>query len=104
MEKFVDNKRNLATAYNTFFQTQDISFVTELTEAKANYWLNALLFSNRDERDAFLTYSNENGVMTRPIWELMNRLEMFKDCQTDALTNSIWIADRLVNIPSGFRV
>jgi|GEM_PF-6233918 hypothetical protein len=39
--------------------------------------------------------------MTRPIWELMNRLPMFSHCQTDALENSIWLADRVVNIPSG---
>lgn len=104
LNQFIENKRALASAYKTFFQAEDIKFLTELPEAKANYWLNALLFDDLEERNAFLTYSNENGVMTRPIWELMNRLEMFKDCQTDALTNSIWIADRLVNIPSGFRV
>lgn len=104
LDRFVENKRALATAYKVFFGSQDIQLVTELPEAKANYWLNALLFNNREERDAFLTFSNENGVMTRPIWELMNRLKMFQYCQTDALTNSIWIADRLVNIPSGFRI
>lgn len=48
----------------------------------------------------FLRYSNEHGVMTRPAWQLMNRLPMFKDCQTDELTNSIWFEERVVNIPS----
>ena len=38
--------------------------------------------------------------MTRPIWELMNRLKMFKDCQVGELTNAEWLADRVVNIPS----
>jgi hypothetical protein len=38
--------------------------------------------------------------MTRPIWQLMNRLEMFKGCQTGPLDNSEWLADRIVNIPS----
>lgn len=105
LNQFIGNKRDLAMTYETFFQSQEnIQFVRELPEARANYWLNALLFKNLEERDSFLTYSNENGVMTRPIWELMNRLEMFKDCQKDDLRNSIWIADRLVNIPSGFRV
>lgn len=103
LEGIIENKRELATAYGVFFKEQDLQFVDELPEAKANYWLNAVLFNDIDERNAFLTYSNENGVMTRPVWELMNRLEMFKDCQTDALTNSIWLADRIVNIPSGFR-
>ncbi|MEQ7800915.1 LegC family aminotransferase [Pedobacter sp. ASV1-7] len=104
LEHFIENKRGLAAAYKAFFEMQDIKFVIELPEAKANYWLNALLFNDREERDTFLTYSNETGVMTRPIWELMNRLKMFQYCQTDELTNSVWIAERLVNIPSGFRV
>ncbi|MES2828400.1 MAG: LegC family aminotransferase [Bacteroidota bacterium] len=104
LERFIENKRVLAASYKIFLETQGIAFITELPEAKANYWLNAVLFNDRDERDAFLNYSNENGVMTRPIWELMNRLKMFQHCQTDDLTNSVWIADRLVNIPSGFRV
>jgi len=30
----------------------------------------------------------------------MNKLEMFKDCQTDKLINSQWLEDRVVNIPS----
>lgn len=38
--------------------------------------------------------------MTRPVWKLMNELEMFKNCETDDLTHSKEIATRLVNIPS----
>jgi dTDP-4-amino-4,6-dideoxygalactose transaminase len=38
--------------------------------------------------------------MTRPAWELMNRLPMFKNAECDDLSNAEWIADRLVNLPS----
>jgi hypothetical protein len=31
----------------------------------------------------------------------MNRLPMFNNAQCGNLTNAEWIADRLVNIPSG---
>ena len=65
-----------------------------------NYWLNAILLENKEERDQFLTETNDNGVMTRPVWALMNRLEMFKNCIQDSLENSITIEARLVNIPS----
>ncbi len=51
----------------------------------------------------FLTETNDNGVMTRPIWELMNRLPMFERCENDGLKNTIWFADRVVNIPSSVR-
>jgi len=42
--------------------------------------------------------------MTRPIWRLLNKLEMYKDCQTDALENAQWLEDRVVNIPSSVRI
>ena len=104
LDLFVENKRNLAVQYQKLFAKLSISYVSELKEAKANYWLNAILLKDRSERDDFLTYSNDNGVMTRPIWELLNRLPMFTSCETDNLENSSWIADRLVNIPSGVNI
>lgn len=103
LPRFVENKRALAAKYNTLFNELSISFIVEPANAKANYWLNAILLADLNQRNEFLEYTNDKGVMTRPIWELMNRLPMFKNCQTDDLKNSIWIADRLVNIPSGYR-
>ena len=67
---------------------------------KANYWLNAIILDSREDRDKFLEVTNDNKVMTRPIWTLMPKLSMFKDCQTDGLKNSLWLEDRVVNIPS----
>jgi aminotransferase in exopolysaccharide biosynthesis len=100
IESFLVAKRDLANKYKTFFNKQQISFVAEPQYAKSNYWLNAIFFENRNKRDAFLKYTNENGVMTRPAWELMNRLPMFQDAQCGELSNADWIVDRLVNIPS----
>jgi len=97
---FLNAKRKLAENYNNRFAKIEVDFVTEPENAQSNYWLNAILFDNREERDEFLTYSNENGVMTRPVWELMTRLPMFSGVQYGDLSNSEWIADRLVNIPS----
>lgn len=103
LKLFIENKRVLAERYIALTKSLDMTFVQESQDAKANYWLGALVLENLEERNAFLDYTNSNGVMTRPIWELMNRLPMFKDCQTDDLENSKWLADRIVNIPSGFR-
>ncbi len=38
--------------------------------------------------------------MTRPIWKLMNELEVFKDCQSTNLDNSKYLEQRVVNITS----
>lgn len=103
LEAILKNKRDLAQKYEHFFKDVDITFVTEPNEAKANYWLNALILSNKQERDVFLEATNAAGVMTRPTWQLMSKLDMFKSCQSDKLINSHWLEERIVNIPSGVR-
>ena len=78
-----------------------MSFSAENT--RANYWFNTLVLENKDEKEKFLTLTNDQGVMTRPIWDLMSSLEMFENCQNDGLENSLWLVDRVVNIPSSVR-
>jgi aminotransferase in exopolysaccharide biosynthesis len=104
LETFVENKRQLAEKYASFFKGIDVQYVNESENAKANFWLNAILFNDVIERDHFLAYSNDKGVMARPVWELMHRLPMFENSVKTEMPNSIWIADRLVNIPSSIRL
>ena len=100
---FIENKRELADIYKAYFDKIGIPFVGEIKDGKANFWLNAILLNNREERDAFLTFANEQEVMCRPIWTLMNKLPMFANCQSGDLENAIWLEDRVVNIPSSVR-
>ncbi len=93
-------KRKLAEQYIAYFAQSEFQFFSEPLDCKANYWLNVILTKDKAQQIELLQYTNNNGVMTRPIWELMNRLPMFSHCQTDSLENSIWFADRVVNIPS----
>jgi perosamine synthetase len=97
---FLKEKRDLAEKYKQFFNETDISFVIEPENALSNYWLNAIVLADRKERDAFLKETNDNGVMTRPIWTLMNKLPMFQSCQSGDLSSAEWLEDRVVNIPS----
>jgi perosamine synthetase len=100
---FLENKRELAHQYQAFFAEIGVPFQREMPGSQANYWLNAIILSDLDERNAFLEFTNANGVMTRPIWQLMNRLPMFGECEHDGLENSSWLVERVVNIPSSFR-
>ncbi|AFV98026.1 aminotransferase [Candidatus Sulfuricurvum sp. RIFRC-1] len=104
LESFLENKRLLANEYKEFLASQNILFIEEPENARSNYWLNAVLLDDLQQRDEFLDYTNNNGVMTRPIWALMNKLEIFKSCQHDALTNSLFLEERVVNIPSSVRL
>ncbi|MCT4665382.1 MAG: LegC family aminotransferase [Flavobacteriales bacterium] len=101
LPSFLKKKRTLTEKYRSFFEQDDqIHFKQESENETANYWLNTVILPNRKERDQFLEETNKNGVMTRPIWTLMNKMPMFENCQKDDLTNSQWLEDRVVNIPS----
>jgi len=101
---FVENKRELAVTYADFFRGKGIPFVKEIEGARSNYWLMTILLQDRTQRDDFLAYSNENKVMTRPAWQLMNTLPMYNDCPAGDLSMAQRLADRIVNIPSSVRV
>ena len=104
LDSFIENKRELARLYQKYFGSLDIPFIHEPEHARSNYWLNAIILPDRKRRDEFLEATNKAGVITRAIWRLLNKLEMYKDCQTDALTNAQWLEDRMANIPSSVRV
>lgn len=104
LDKYVASKRKVAAEYADFFKTiPDIEFFVDSPDTFSNYWLNAVILKDKDAQLRFLEETNGNGVMTRPIWELMNRLPMFENCENDGLNNTIGFADRVVNIPSSVR-
>ena len=91
----------MALKYEDFFQDNlEIDFISEPNNSISNYWLQSVIIKDALKRDDFLDYLNKNGVMSRPIWKLMNELEMFKDCQSTTLTNAKYLEQRVVNITS----
>lgn len=105
LDFILTNKRETAMRYKEYLRNySEMSFFEGPIDCKSNYWLNAIILPDREARNEFLQFTNDAGIMTRPIWTLMNKLEMFKDCQTDNLENTIWFEDRVVNIPSSVRI
>lgn len=105
LDKYIESKRQVAAEYEEFFKNiDDIEFFVDPPNTFSNYWLNALIMKDKEAQLDFLQQTNDNGVMTRPIWELMNRLPMFEKCENDGLKNTIWFSDRVVNIPSSVRL
>ena len=104
LNNFITNKRKLANKYEAFFKSMDYNFFQEPKNCKSNFWLNLIVLENKQQRDQFLEETNSKGIMTRPIWTLMNKLPMFKDSQCDDLKNSEWLDQRVVNIPSSVKL
>jgi len=104
LDKFIKNKKILSDKYQVFFENQSVEFISKIDHSKPNFWLNSVILNDKKKRNDFLEFTNENGVMTRPIWTLMNKLPMFKDSQSEDLTNAEWLESRVVNIPSSVTI
>lgn len=100
IENYLEQKRELAKQYQSFFSGSDIQFVIEPEYAHSNYWLNAIICPDVKSREVLLQDTNAVGVITRPIWKLMHRLPMFEHALCGDLSNSEFIEAHLVNLPS----
>ena len=100
LEGFVALKRQLAARYQELLKDSGLRFVTEPEGCRSNYWLNAVICDDRAQRDTLLKTTNEQGVMTRPIWALMSQLPAYAQCCKGDLTNAEWLEARVVNLPS----
>jgi aminotransferase in exopolysaccharide biosynthesis len=103
LSEFVAGKRALAERYAAMFSDTQWKFLQEPGHCASNYWLCAVLSRNRQERDAFLTASNNDDVTTRPVWEPLHTLPMYTGCLHDELCVTHEIAEKLINLPSGYR-
>ncbi|EKO3914294.1 LegC family aminotransferase [Vibrio metschnikovii] len=100
LERYLAQKRQLAQQYQAFFASSDVTFVVEPEYAQSNYWLNAIICADAQQRNELLEQTNAAGVMTRPIWQLMHRLPMFEQALRGDLTHSEFIEAHLINLPS----
>jgi len=103
LEDYLQSKKELAGIYANYFKTQEAEFVNEPKSAQSNYWLNAIILKDKKERDSYLEYLNSKGVMSRPVWQLLSELVMYKKCQHDGLKNSLNLSQRVINLPSSVR-
>lgn len=104
LPNFIEQKRQLADRYRKAFEKiQGVTFFQETNFAKSNYWLNVLLLDSEyaNLRDKLLELTHKVGILTRPAWELMPELPMYKDCPNMNLEVAADIIKMLINLPSG---
>lgn len=100
---FLRDKRRLFEQYQAAFaNVPGVHLVAEPVGCNSNYWLQTLLLdaAHADQRDAVLAATNDSGLMTRPIWALMNRLPMYANAPSAPLPVAESLEQRVINIPS----
>ena len=86
---------------SNFYKNQILTkFIKEPKFCRSNYWLNAVICETKKQRDNVLNITNSKGIMTRPIWKLMCKLDMYKECLKGSLNNASYLEAHVVNLPS----
>jgi len=103
LSSMLAEKRELFKRYSVALASvAGIKLVAEPAQCRSNFWLQTLLLdvAEADQRDAILAATNEEGLMTRPAWVLMDELLPFADCPKMDLPGARSLAQRLINLPS----
>ncbi|OAM92776.1 perosamine synthetase [Pelosinus fermentans] len=103
LPEFLAKKRQLAKKYQTILsKIEGVQVVVEPSFAISNYWLNAILLApeHAGKKDDLLALTNDLGILTRPVWNLIYTLPMFTECPRMDCQMAESIATRLINIPS----
>jgi aminotransferase in exopolysaccharide biosynthesis len=100
LEEFITAKRTLAARYAEELKCSELQFLHEPHDCRSNYWLNAVICESGEQRDALIKTTNDQGVMTRPIWHLMHHMSFYAHCRKGNLINAEWLVARVVNLPS----
>lgn len=101
LEQFLVQKKQLTAKYEELLKDLDgVKLFKHPAHSDSNYWLQTLVLDESLNRDEVLEFLNEQGVMSRPIWQPMHELEMFKKCPAMDLAMTNNLKKRIVNIPS----
>lgn len=103
LPNFINAKRELFARYKEAFSPfAGVDVVEEPQNSRSNYWLQAILLdtSMSEQRDLILDVTNSSGVMTRPVWRLLNRLKPYSNYPSMTLSGAESLEKRLINIPS----
>ena len=100
---FISAKRRLFERYRAaFVGVGTARIVAEPKGCRSNYWLQTLLLDEAaaGERDAILAATNDAGMMTRPAWTLLHRLNPYCGCPKMDLSVAESLERRMINLPS----
>ena len=103
LSSFIKNKKKLYDIYCESLPLIGYAVVPIPKNLNWNYWMISIELENKREKDLFLKETNKNGIMTRPIWDLLFKLPMYEDCQRDGQKNALALEDKIINIPSSAR-
>tara|TARA_Y200000002_G_scaffold383206_1_gene404009 strand:+ start:2552 stop:3718 length:1167 start_codon:yes stop_codon:yes gene_type:complete len=103
MKNFIKKKKKISTMYKKFADQNNLKMISGIKNTKPNNWLNILLAKDLKQRDLILRETHNHNILTRPAWEPLHLLKMYKNCQKQRLKNTMWLYKRIVCLPSSVK-
>ncbi|MDA7822605.1 LegC family aminotransferase [Opitutales bacterium] len=103
LPEFLQSKRELYERYcEQLSGLNGIRLIKEPSGCSSNYWLQTIVLDEPDEelRNIILTALNEAGLMSRPAWTGLHKLEHFKESPKMDMKVVSTLEKRIINIPS----
>lgn len=107
LDQTLEMKEELAELYRCSFERfEDVEFVTPTEKTSSNHWLNCLRFLDKQpdcaqrRRLEVLERAHAQGILLRPVWNLLHELPMYVDMPRANLPTAKDQASRLLNLPS----
>jgi dTDP-4-amino-4,6-dideoxygalactose transaminase len=99
----IARKRRLFEKYSSAINPIDgVKVYCEPNGTRSNYWLQTLILEKGFEnlRDPVIALTNEQGIATRPAWNLLNSAAPYRNCPSMETPCAESLVERIINIPS----
>ena len=103
LPEFLQSKRELYERYcEQLSDLNGIRLIKEPSGCSSNYWLQTIVLDLPDEelRNIILTALNGAGLMSRPAWTGLHKLEHFNNCPNMDMSVVNSLEERIINVPS----
>ena len=103
LPEFLSSKRRLYMKYREAFSNiENVRLMSEPESCKSNYWLQTLILDEKvsEYLNSILEATHTAGMITRPAWQLMHKLAMYRESPRSPMPVSESLVRRIINIPS----
>ena len=103
LPELLQSKRDLFGKYQEQISSiDDIRLLEEPPNCSSNYWLQTTILdkANLVLRNEILAILNDTGLMSRPAWTGIHKLNPFLDCQRMDMSKTDCLEKRIINLPS----
>jgi perosamine synthetase len=102
LDTMVARKTRLHDRYaEAFARMPGVDLLTGAERTKPNHWLNTIVIAEpQAPLDDLLASAHAEGLMLRPVWDLLPTLPHFSDCMSAPLPIATSLVQRTLNLPS----